>query len=88
MIRRLFNRLVKAVGVVLLAVLLVWFFPVMLSDWLKNPPEASAWQREKKQRRRKWKKWQAFCQWEQREKQNRFKRIEKKRKNFYRKGRK
>ena len=83
MIRRVLVRLVKAVGVVVLAVFIIWFFPVMLSDWLKNPPEVSAWQLEKRRRRRKWKKWQAFCQWEKREKQDRFKRIEKKRKNFY-----
>lgn len=83
MMRRLFVSVAKVAGVVLLAACVLWFLPVILPHWLNNPPELVAWRKEKRQKRKRWEHWQKLCQWEAREKRDRFKRIEKMRKNFY-----
>ena len=79
MIRRAFIWLAKAVGVVLLAVFIVWFFPVMLPVWFRLLSDILS--RPKKERLSK--KFRSFYDLCEKEKKERFKRIEKKKKNFY-----
>ena len=83
MIRRLLLKVVKAAGVVLLVAVLLWFLPLMLPEWIKNPPEMTARKNKKHKKRKRWEHWKKFCKWEAKEKRERFKRIEKKRANFY-----
>ena len=71
MIRRVFIRMVKVAGVVLLAVFILWFLPVMLPQWLRDPPELTFRRNEKRRCRRKYKKQKSFYQWFEKEQRER-----------------
>jgi len=87
----LLAKIARAAGVVLLAVLAVWFSPLLLMEKLQSlrthpessDPEYLYYKRQKLERKKRWLFYRQFDRWEQKQKKTRFKRIEKKRKDFF-----
>ena len=88
---RFLAKIARVAGFLLLAVLAIWFSPLLLMQKLAtlrtNPessdPEYLYYKRLKLQRKKRWLLFRQFDRWEQNQKRDRFKQIEKKRKNFF-----
>ena len=88
---RLLAKIARAVGFLLLAVLAIWFLPVWL--WSRcggpggcpesNEPEYQYYKRLKQEKRLRWHFNRKFRQWQDKQKKERWDRIEKIRKTFY-----
>ena len=87
----LLAKLARAVGFLLLAVLAIWFSPLLLMQKLaalrthpeSSDPEYLYYKRLKLERKKRWLFSRHFDRWEQNQKKARWKKIEKKRKDFF-----
>ena len=87
----LLAKLARAVGLALLAVLAIWFSPLLLMEKLaslrthpeSSDPEYLFYKRQKLERKKRWLFSRQFDRWEQKQKRDRWKQIEKTRKTFY-----
>ena len=84
----LLAKIARAAGWFLLAVLAIWFSPLLLLQKLRMHPESSDpeylyYKRLKLERKKRWLFSRHFDRWEQKQKRDRWKQIEKKRKTFY-----
>ena len=87
----LLAKIARAAGWLLLAVLAIWFSPLLLLQKLaslrthpeSSDPEYLYYKRQKLERKKRWLFSRHFDRWEQNQKRARWKRIEKTRKTFY-----